>query len=245
MNTESRSGPLSQPGSLSRAWRVRATVACLVLLWVVPIVAVQAKTSTPRKQNPNQGKGPHPRPVQGGGPAAPAPALLQGQRGSPPPYPAQADGGDPTAESLGSAVGAGQAEVLGEIRPGRQALTDSMARAGRAPRTAAAEVANCEIVSLSSPGHRPDKTLMDLSGDGLIVSAVDRHHVEVALGRGWHAPAAGAGPVRRCMALGLVEELLKPMPRRSVVARMALVKVDDGWQLVSRAAGAAAAARSR
>ena len=237
MNTESRCGTPPKPGCVGRAWRVRAAVVGLALLWGGAAMAVEAKAMIPEKQNPLQGKGLRPMyglPVQGGGVANSVVAPGSVQRGGPTSELATIGATVPAVNGLSGSAEVGPIEALGEIRPGPQALKDSLAPGGVAQRAATSDAVNCEVVSLSSPGHRPDKTWMDLSGDGLIVTAVDRQHVEAALGRGWRAPAAGAGPVRRCMALGLVEDLLKPAPRRSVVATMALVKVDGGWRLEAR-----------
>ena len=139
--------------------------------------------------------------------------------------------------------------LLGEVKPSTQALTASLRRTGLEPAVTPdaaalqtrldrlAPAAACVPVVLAPAAGRPGTTWVDLSGDGLIVSAVASAHVAAVFARAGAAAEAGS----HCLAPASVKELLGSVQRTAGASRsMKLVKVAQGWQLVAPPARAAA-----
>lgn len=67
-----------------------------------------------------------------------------------------------------------------------------------------------------------------MTGDGLIVSAVDSAHVAAVLARAAALPEAGA----HCLPRASIKELLRSAQRPGNPVSMKLVKLARGWQLM-------------
>lgn len=131
-------------------------------------------------------------------------------------------------------------DTLSEVLPSRQVLTASMTRSGLEPtpgsaadletrwdRSAPAEA--CVEVVLTPAAGRPDTTWVDLTGDGLIVSAVDSAHVAAVLARAGELPELGA----HCLPRASTKALLRSTHRPGSSGSMKLVKLADGWRLMA------------
>lgn len=82
---------------------------------------------------------------------------------------------------------------------------------------------------LTPVAGRPDTTWVDLTGDGLIVSAVDSAHVAAVLTRAGELPELGA----HCLPRASTKALLRSAYRPGSSGSMKLVKQADGWRLTA------------
>ncbi|MBS7807638.1 hypothetical protein [Variovorax sp. PCZ-1] len=91
----------------------------------------------------------------------------------------------------------------------------------------------CIPVTLRPDAQRTNTTLVDLTGDGLIVSAVPNAHVQAVFTRAGYAEVNLTQAVRWCIAQAASRELVQLQGNLANQADMRLVQVSQGWQLMS------------
>lgn len=133
------------------------------------------------------------------------------------------------------------AATLKEIIPDSKTLASSMrvippASASAAQTSAqlpALVQAACIPVAFRPDAQRANTTLVDLSGDGLIVSAVPNAHIQAVFMRAGYNEVTLSQPTRWCISQAATRELVQ-LPGSFVnQAATRLVQVGQSWQLMS------------
>lgn len=137
---------------------------------------------------------------------------------------------------------------LAEVLPRNEVLVASMKDLGlppdglRAPEVAASP--SCVAVTLSRDDRRANSTLVDLTGDGLIVTPVDNQRLQAVLDRAALNVALSGEPVRHCLPQSVVRDMVRPVATAERPS-MVLVQTRQGWRLAPGAAPSAAASSKR
>lgn len=137
---------------------------------------------------------------------------------------------------------------LAEVLPRNEVLVASMKDLGlppeglRAPEVAASP--SCVAVTLSRDDRRANSTLVDLTGDGLIVTPVDNQRLQAVLDRAALNVALSGEPVRHCLPQSVVRDMVRPAATAERPS-MVLVQTRQGWRLAPGAAPSAAASSKR
>ncbi len=202
---------------------------------------------------------PHQRPGQGDGKnvvtvvAPPTPTVeantppsIPLQTASLHPAPAAVAAANPITSgdtATAAAVQPGRRAGLGEVLPSAQELGASMRattanlKASDTPSLgqAAAVQPACVAVSFKPDASRTASTLVDFSGDGLIVSAIPNAHINAVFARVGYQPINIEQPVRWCVAQSAARELASgghasPQAHASLLMQTAT----GGWQLMSQ-----------
>lgn len=178
-------------------------------------------------------------------PQAPLPIAVQGGGGG---HPVQGAAAGPQTTAM--ALQPVNAPVsIGEVLPRPEVLVSSMK--GLAPpddRDHAQPLAvmgapACVTITLAPDDRRPNSTMVDLTGDGLIVTPVDTGHLRQVFARaGLSAPTDGAG--RHCLPQAMVRDFIKAGALAQTSQPMALVQTRSGWRLAA-AGGSSAQAKPR
>ncbi len=134
-----------------------------------------------------------------------------------------------------------QRASLGEVLPSSQDMSASMLSASSIAKPAknndhSASVPQpvCVPVSFRPDPSRAAVTLVDFSGDGLIVSAVPNVHINAVFARAGYRPLDIQQPVRWCVAQMAARELLGPSYTTADSHASLLVETTQGWQLMSK-----------
>jgi hypothetical protein len=129
---------------------------------------------------------------------------------------------------------------LQEILPSGNALQSSM-RATTAAVSAANPKASdqqssapCVVVTFRPDSQRVATTLVDLTGDGLIVSAVPDMHVQQVFARAGYSSVDTSKPARWCIAQTAARELVQAQRSASAPLASVLVQTATGWQLMTQ-----------
>lgn len=170
-------------------------------------------------------------------PRAPLPTAVQGGGGGGHPVQGAAAGSLATSMALqpvNTPVPVGEVlprpEVLVSSMKGL-ALPDDRADAQQLA-TMAAPAPACVTVTLSPDDRRSNSTLVDLTGDGLIVTPVETAHLRQVLARaGLSAQTEEAG--RHCLPQAVVRDFIKPGALAQTSRPMALVQTRSGWRLAT------------
>lgn len=114
-----------------------------------------------------------------------------------------------------------------------QAVRNTARRAAEPSPVAAVAAADigagaaCVPVALRPDTRRAGTTLVDLTGDGLVVSAVPTAQVQAVLGRAGQTGVDIAQPSALCLSQGAVRQLVQPLTQR-VAKRASLVVASNG-----------------
>jgi hypothetical protein len=133
---------------------------------------------------------------------------------------------------------------LGEIIPDSQALLSSMRSIQTHPQSSAASTSPvqassvtpqpaCVPVTFRPDTQRAGTTLVDLTGDGLIVSAVPNSHIQAVFTRSGYSEVSLAQPVRWCIAQTAAREIVQLNNGFANQQAARLVQVNGNWQLMS------------
>jgi hypothetical protein len=133
---------------------------------------------------------------------------------------------------------------LSEVLPSAQQLSDSMRKMPTAAipdlgkRTEQAEVINqntqCVDVSLRPDPARQSVSLVDFSGDGLIVSAVPNKHVQSVFAQAGYAQMDVSQAGSWCIPQAAARALLLPAQGATTQVASLLVQTGNGLQLMSQ-----------
>jgi hypothetical protein len=132
---------------------------------------------------------------------------------------------------------------FGEVLPSTQDLAATMRQADRragtttqTAQTAAAPASTsvCVPVTLRPDPKRSEVTMVDFTGDGLIVSPVPNSHINTVFARAGYQPVQITQPVRWCVAQTAARELLNPPSTASNTLAGFLVQVGQAWRLMSQ-----------
>lgn len=133
---------------------------------------------------------------------------------------------------------------LSEVLPSAQQLRDSMhviptvAMLDLGKRTEQVEVGNkntlCVDVSLRPDPARQSVSLVDFSGDGLIVSAVSNNHIQSVFAQAGYAQIDVSQAGRWCIPQVAARALLLPTQGATAQSASLLVQTGNGLQLMSQ-----------
>jgi hypothetical protein len=161
------------------------------------------------------------------------------------PKPVGPGAGETSAPNSGSlsypSAAARSGAGLGEILPSLGDLSSSLIPAGSVAKPMASEpnvtarVAQpaCVPISFKPDPARNAVTLVDFSGDGLIVSAIPNTHINAVFARAGYRPIDIQQPVRWCVAQSAARELLGPSYGYAAQAHL-LVPTKEGVQLMTQ-----------
>jgi hypothetical protein len=144
--------------------------------------------------------------------------------------------------SLSHPIAAGRSGAgIGEILPSPQDLNASLIPAGSiakpvvSDQSIVAKVAQpaCVPITFKPDPSRAAVTLIDFSGDGLIVSAVPNTHINAVFTRAGYRAIEITQPIRWCVAQTAARELLGPSYAPHSQASL-VVPTKDGLQLMSQ-----------
>lgn len=129
---------------------------------------------------------------------------------------------------------------LQEILPAGSSLLNSMQVIPGAPATASAlqerAAANpaCVVVTFRPDAQRPATTLVDFTGDGLILSAVPDAHIQQVFARSGYNTVDTSKPARWCIAQTAARELVQVRASAPGQVASVLVQTNSGWQLMTQ-----------
>ncbi len=128
-----------------------------------------------------------------------------------------------------------------EILPGTQKLSESMRempvlRQQGVQKEAAVTANNdkCVPVNLRPDTQRPGLSLVDLTGDGLIVSAVPEAHVQSVFARAGYGQVDLSQTARWCITQTAARALVRPSSGAGTQQAALLVQTGAGLQLMSQ-----------
>jgi hypothetical protein len=119
-------------------------------------------------------------------------------------------------------------------------LLNSMQVIPGAPATASAlqerAAANpaCVVVTFRPDAQRPATTLVDFTGDGLILSAVPDAHIQQVFARSGYNTVDTSKPARWCIAQTAARELVQVRASAPGQVASVLVQTNSGWQLMTQ-----------
>jgi hypothetical protein len=93
-------------------------------------------------------------------------------------------------------------------------------------------------VTTQAHASRANTTLVDLTGDGLIVTALPSAQVQGALQRAGYPQAALSAPASWCLPPQVVTQLMRPLSAVAQGDHFKMVKVKNQWRLVDASAPA-------
>lgn len=129
---------------------------------------------------------------------------------------------------------------LAEILPGTDKLSESMQaqpstlQAADTQAVATSTKLKCTPVSLRPDSQRPSMSLVDMTGDGLIVAAVAHEHIHAVFTRAGYGRIDLSHAARWCVTPGAARELLQPARSNAVQQAALLVQTSSGMQLMSQ-----------
>jgi hypothetical protein len=94
--------------------------------------------------------------------------------------------------------------------------------------------ASCVVVTLRPDPQRSATTLVDLTGDGLIVSPIANAHIHTVLSRAGYAQIDLSQVGRWCVAQTVAREMLQTGQGVSAQQAALLVQTLGGWQLMTQ-----------
>jgi hypothetical protein len=118
-------------------------------------------------------------------------------------------------------------ESMRELPPGRQQGIDSDA-------LAAASNDKCVSVSLRPDTQRPGLNLVDLTGDGLIVSAVPDAHIQSVFAKAGYGQVDLSQTARWCITQTAARALVRPSSGAGIQQAALLVQTGTSLQLMSQ-----------
>jgi hypothetical protein len=118
-----------------------------------------------------------------------------------------------------------------QVVPGASATTSNWQ--DRTPSSAAAQAA-CVVVTFRPDAQRPATTLVDFTGDGLILSAVPDTHIQQVFARSGYNVVDTSKPARWCIAQAAARELVQVRAAASGQVASVLVQTNSGWQLMTQ-----------
>jgi hypothetical protein len=128
-----------------------------------------------------------------------------------------------------------------EILPGVQKLSESMREVPSTRQqgiekdaTAAASNDKCVSVSLRPDTQRPGLNLVDLTGDGLIVSAVPDAHIQSVFAKAGYGQVDLSQTARWCITQTAARALVRPSSGAGIQQAALLVQTGTGLQLMSQ-----------
>ena len=150
--------------------------------------------------------------------------------------------GNPTTEmSAGTSAFASLAPTMVEILPGVQKLSESMRelpatrqQSTEKDATTTVNSDKCVPVSLRPDSQRPGLSLVDLTGDGLIVSAVPDAHVQTVFTRAGYGQIDLSQTARWCIKQAAARALVRPSAGVGTSQAALLVQTGAGLQLMSQ-----------
>jgi hypothetical protein len=223
-----------------------APTATVEPLDVKPPVVIEPPRNVPQGNLPAEVLGPSALPpISLPPPLVPGPKPAVQSLGTPGPDVSapQGAGGDAALMSPPSASNARSGLGIGEVLPGSSELGASMqilpnlnrADPHGAPSETALKPGNaCVSVVLRPDGQRPATTLVDLTGDGLIVSPIANARVDAVFERAGYSKIDLSRSARWCIAQAAVRELLQTGPVAPLHESALLVQTPGGWQLMPK-----------
>jgi hypothetical protein len=140
-----------------------------------------------------------------------------------------------------STTSAASAGGIFEILPGAQKLSESMREVSSTRQqgiekdtTAAASNDKCVSVSLRPDTQRPGLNLVDLTGDGLIVSAVPDAHIQSVFAKAGYGQVDLSQTARWCITQTAARALVRPSSGAGIQQAALLVQTGTGLQLMSQ-----------
>jgi hypothetical protein len=182
---------------------------------------------------------PTPKPVVAPAPAPtpPAPRSNTALAAAPSPAAALASLGNSSSRNAEDPVSLGSVQTaLPPLRVGKY----SERAAQRLPEAPASLQPQAACTPLATQAHasRANTTLVDLTGDGLIVTALPTGQVQGALQRAGYRQVALNSPASWCLPPALVTQLMRPPSFIAQTGSFKMVKVNNQWQLVDSSAPA-------
>ena len=99
--------------------------------------------------------------------------------------------------------------------------------------TQASAQAACLPVTFRPDTQRQSTTLVDLTGDGLIVSAVPNAHVQSVFTHAGYGEVNFSAAARWCITQAATRDLMQPQGQATNQLATRLVQVGQNWQLMS------------
>ena len=170
-----------------------------------------------------------------------------GQGAGPPPasygFAPQASAPAPTAVVGASSAPVRPSAALGEILPGAQELSESrqvvlapiLSRNALVPETPVAKVsARCQTISIRPDAQRQAVSLVDFTGDKLIVAAVPDALINTVFERAGYNRLDLSKAATWCVLPSVARELLQPVQNASAQEAALVVQSGGSLQLMSR-----------
>lgn len=92
----------------------------------------------------------------------------------------------------------------------------------------------CVVIATRPDSNRSGMTLVDFSGDGLILAAVPNNHLQQVFSRANYAAIDTGQAARWCVSQSVVRELAQARTAASGELSSVLVQTNTGWQLMSQ-----------
>lgn len=156
-------------------------------------------------------------------------------------------GSDKVPPQGASASTSSQSAALHEVLPTAAALAGSMQEAPAVNAQTQTNVAGvtaikepllstttCVGVTFRPNMQRFDSTLVDFTGDGLIVAAIPNERINTAFAKAGYSAIEISKPVRWCVNQNTVRELMQSGLGADAQHASLLVQVGNGWQLMTQ-----------
>jgi hypothetical protein len=101
------------------------------------------------------------------------------------------------------------------------------------PQARSQQESNCIAVTFRPDAQRDSTTLVDLTGDGLIVSAVPNAHIQAVFARAGYNEVSLAQPARWCITQAVTRELVQLQAGLANQQATRIVQVGQSWQLMT------------
>lgn len=156
-------------------------------------------------------------------------------------------GSDKVPPQGANAPTSSQNATLNEVLPTAAALASSMQEAPAVNAQSQTNVAavtaikqpllsaaSCVGVTFRPNKQRSDTTLVDFTGDGLIVAAIANERINTAFAKAGYNAIEILKPVRWCVNQNTVRELMQSGLGADAQHASLLVQIDNGWQLMTQ-----------